>query len=129
MRNALQIDGVQTRISATDFTLESKMDWRTRTRQRMKDLHLTHSEMGEILGVTPGAVSHYLTGHNEPSVERFIKICQALDVSADWLLFGDARSRPSSNLSKAAQRIADAWEKLPKERQRDIEGALKVFSK
>jgi len=104
------------------------MNWRNRTRQRMKDLNLTHSEMGKILGITQGAVSHYLTGHNEPSVERFMQICQALDVSADWLLFGDARSRPPSNLSKAAQRIAIGWERLSKERQRDIEGAIKVFT-
>lgn len=105
------------------------MDWRTRARNRMKELGLTQQEMAHLLGLTQGAVSQFLLDRNEPSLGTFVRFCQILDVSADWLLFGKAAARPPITVSKAAQRIATAWERLPKKRQRDIEGALRVFSK
>ena len=105
------------------------MNWRSRAHERMKSLRLNRNDLGKILGITGGAVGHYLSGRNQPSVETFMKICMALDVSADWLLFGRANTQPSAEISKAAMRVASAWEALPKNRQRDIEGALRVFRK
>lgn len=105
------------------------MNWRSRARERMRSLRLNRDDLAKILGITGGAVGHYLSGRSQPSVETFMKICMALDVSADWLLFGRANAQPSAQVSKSALRVASAWEKLPKDRQRDIEGALRVFSK
>lgn len=108
------------------------MNWRTRLRSRMKELSVSQSEVARQLGPGVGraAFNHYLTKMNhQPNVDTFKRICEILDVSADWLLFGDVSARPSETLSKPAQRVAKAWTEIPKDKQRDIEAAIRVFRK
>lgn len=62
--------------------------WHVRAKERMKKLRLTQKDLSEEIGVTRGAIGHYLSGRREPTVDSLMKIIQVLDVSADWLLFG-----------------------------------------
>lgn len=57
---------------------------------RLKQLRLSHkltqSELAEILGLKPTAISNYESKRNEPSFEKLIALSEYFDVSCDYLL-------------------------------------------
>ncbi|MBQ3596404.1 MAG: helix-turn-helix transcriptional regulator [Clostridia bacterium] len=59
-------------------------------RERFKELRLennvTQQEMGKLLGVSKMAISHWESGHSEPSIEQLIYIAKYFSVSLDYLL-------------------------------------------
>lgn len=66
--------------------------WTERVKARMTELGLTQADLMEPLGVTTrGAVGHYLNGRRQPSLQQMAALSQALRISTDDLLFGDAR--------------------------------------
>ena len=58
--------------------------------QRLKQLRqrhkLTQSELADILGLKPTAISNYESKRNEPSFDKLIALSQYFDVSCDYLL-------------------------------------------
>lgn len=50
------------------------------------DLGLSQKEVAESCGITASAYANYEQNLREPSLDVLAKICQALDVSADFLL-------------------------------------------
>ena len=48
--------------------------------------NLSQGEVSKALGMSRNAFTNYETGIREPSLETLKKICQVLDVSADYLL-------------------------------------------
>ncbi len=67
-----------------------KPDWRDRARDLLFERGLTHQEIADALGVTRGAVGHWLCGRREPTLTQFVEICTALDVSVGWLLANES---------------------------------------
>lgn len=57
-----------------------------RLRELRKERGLSQVELGETLGYGYTAISSYETGRNEPSYTDLIRICEILDVSADYIL-------------------------------------------
>ncbi|WP_458408105.1 helix-turn-helix domain-containing protein [Anaerotignum sp.] len=57
-----------------------------RLRELRKERGLSQVELGERLGYGYTAISSYETGRNEPSYTDLIRICEILDVSADYIL-------------------------------------------
>lgn len=57
---------------------------------RLKQLRLknklTQSELADILGVKPTAISNYESERNEPSFDKLIALSKYFDVSCDYLL-------------------------------------------
>lgn len=102
-------------------------DWRARLKSRMNELNVSQRDLSEVLGLSQGVVSHYIVGRNDPSVESLIRICNALSVSSDWLLFGKLDSSPKQNFSKMEVNLLKDILSLPKSKRRDIESAIKVF--
>jgi len=49
---------------------------------------LTKAAFAEKIGVTEAAAYHYLKKGKRPTTYVVAQICEAFDVSADWLLFG-----------------------------------------
>jgi transcriptional regulator with XRE-family HTH domain len=47
---------------------------------------LTQKEIADHLGINKEAYQHYEYNVRKPPFENIIKLCQLLDVSADWLL-------------------------------------------
>lgn len=66
-------------------------DWRTRARARMKQIPLTQEAIGEQLGITQGAVGHWLSGRREPeTLAQFEALAKLLQFrSLDILLYGE----------------------------------------
>lgn len=102
-------------------------DWRARLKGRMSELNVSQRDLAEVLGLSQGVVSHYIVGRNDPSVESLIKICNALSISSDWLLFGRLDSSPKQNFSNMEVNLLKDIMSLPKSKRKDIESAIRVF--
>lgn len=46
----------------------------------------TQADLAFRIGQHPSLVSHYENGSRMPSLANLVALCDALDVSADWLL-------------------------------------------
>lgn len=47
---------------------------------------MSQKEVADAVGVTPSAYANYEQGTREPAFKVLVKICEALDISADYLL-------------------------------------------
>lgn len=59
---------------------------KTRLREEIKRSGMTTAEIAKRIGVTPEMVTQYCTTKKLPRLDTFAKLCQVLDVSADYLL-------------------------------------------
>lgn len=62
------------------------MNFNTRLKQLRQKNKLTQSELADILGLKPTAISNYESKRNEPSFEKLIALSAYFDVSCDYLL-------------------------------------------
>lgn len=62
------------------------MTFHTRLKQLRQKHNLTQSELADILGLKPTAISNYEAGRNEPSFEKLIALSKFFDISCDYLL-------------------------------------------
>ena len=59
-----------------------------------EELGLTNRQMSEMTGVDKGNFSSWMIEYKMPNSDSVIKICNAFNVSADWLLgLSDRRER------------------------------------
>ena len=70
---------------------------------RRKALGLTQDDLAEMIGVTPPMISNLEQGKKAIRPENLAKVCKALGVSADFVLYG----------SDTHSQIDDIVEKLP----------------
>ena len=56
---------------------------------RRKELRLTQEELAEKAGLTSQTISTAETGSKALRPENIARLCEALDTSADYLLFGE----------------------------------------
>lgn len=62
---------------------------RERILQVMENEGLTPSKFAETIGIQRSAMSHIISGRNNPSLDVFMKILETFPyVDSDWLLFG-----------------------------------------
>ena len=54
--------------------------------EAVKTSPLNYAELSKALGITKATMSMYKNGKALPSLDTFNKICEILDVSADYLL-------------------------------------------
>lgn len=62
------------------------MNFNVRLRQLRQKNKLTQSELADILGLKPTAISNYESQRNEPSFDKLIALSKYFDVSCDYLL-------------------------------------------
>ena len=62
------------------------MNFNVRLKQLRQKNKLTQSELAEILGLKPTAISNYESKRNEPSFDKLIALSKYFDVSCDYLL-------------------------------------------
>lgn len=51
-----------------------------------KENNMTQKQVYEALGLSANGYASYEQGRTEPSIATLIKLCEILDVSADYLL-------------------------------------------
>ena len=69
----------------------------TRMKRRRKELKMSQAELAEKVNVSNNHISTIETGKQIPSLTTFVKICEQLDTTPDFLLLG---SLHSDNLPK-----------------------------
>lgn len=57
-----------------------------RLRQERISRGFTQKRLAEAIGVTYNAISQYESGAREPSIALLIKICDFLEITADYLI-------------------------------------------
>lgn len=67
-----------------------------RIREGRERLGMTQTDLAASLGVKEANVYRWERGDSQPSHGMFRRIVRALDVSADWLLFGEERAEVES---------------------------------
>lgn len=55
-------------------------NWNELAKARMKELGVTQERLAEKLGVTQGAVAHWLSGRREPDLQTIGRVLKALDL-------------------------------------------------
>ncbi len=76
-----------------------------RMMERRKQLRLTQEEVAERADLTEQTISTAETGRKALRPENIIKICNALDVSPDYLLLGNITDTDVSILSKKVSQL------------------------
>lgn len=56
--------------------------------ERLKELDMTQKEFSEKTGIQPSTISEWKKKRTNPSSEKILPICEALDVTPGWLLSG-----------------------------------------
>ena len=72
----------------------------TRMKRRRKELKMSQAELAEKVNVSNNHISSIETGKQIPSLTTFVKICEQLDTTPDFLLLG---SLHTDNLPKNIQ--------------------------
>lgn len=62
--------------------------WVDRIKSRMKELSITQEMLATKMGITRGAVTHYLAGRRNPPLRQFQKMAAILKTDPAWLQFG-----------------------------------------
>lgn len=91
-----------------------------RIKERRKEMYYTQSSLAEKTGLTSQTIASAEHGSKELRMANLVSICQALEVSADYLLFG--RSAPLDQylcMEKASR--------LPQEQRRHLENIINSF--
>lgn len=57
-----------------------------RLKEIRQDLAMSQKDVAEEIGVTPSAYANYEQGTREPNLETLIRLCEALNVTADEIL-------------------------------------------
>ncbi|MBF0436497.1 MAG: helix-turn-helix transcriptional regulator [Magnetococcales bacterium] len=63
-------------------------DWTNRLRASLKESDKGQDDLAEELGVTRGAIGHYMSGRRMPSLDLAGKLAETLSISLNWLLLG-----------------------------------------
>ena len=58
----------------------------TRMKKRRKELKMSQAELAEKINVSNNHISSIETGKQIPSLTTFVKICEQLDTTPDFLL-------------------------------------------
>lgn len=73
---------------------------------RRQQLQLTQEKLAELADLTTQTMSTAETGRKEMRLTNFAKLCIALDVSADYLLFGEISQKDLSILSDKVSQLS-----------------------
>ena len=59
-------------------------------KNRLKELrterNISQKELGELMNMSKMAISHWESGHSEPSIAQLIRLSEFFEVSVDYLI-------------------------------------------
>lgn len=80
--------------------------WSMRVRERMKALGLTQEVLANKMGITRGAVAHYLAERRVPPLAQFKKLAVILKTDPAWLHYGTTANKNSSTKTLPKENVA-----------------------
>lgn len=69
-----------------------------RLRQARIESGKSQKEVGDLIGITQGAVGHYENDRHQPSMDTLVKFAQIYAVSVNWIMTGDKDTGDAINL-------------------------------
>ena len=88
--------------------------------ERRKQLRMTQDELAEQADVTAQTISTAELGKKAMRADTIIRVCGALDISADYLLFGHVSAQDLSILSQKVSQLSP-------DQYRHLEDAIDSF--
>ena len=91
---------------------------------------MSRKTLGEKIGVSESAISHYIKGVREPKLEALMKMAQALGTTTDYLIGGEeVKGREKQNFDDFNYRrirriIADNAEELTEAQKKGLLKAI-----
>ena len=85
--------------------------------------NLTQEELAALVDLSPTHISVIERGLKSPKLDTFIRIANALNVSADYLLFNDINNSAEGVIFELSESI----NKLPQERKEKIIAVIKIL--
>ena len=73
---------------------QEQRDMANRIKLRRKSLHYTQEQSAEIVGISANSYTRIENAFQRPSLNTLIKIAQHLDLSLDYITFGDDENKP-----------------------------------
>jgi len=64
---------------------QGKREIKTRLAATLEEKGIRSIKLAEVVGVTPAAVSHWVTGKSKPKYDQMKIISRWLDVDLEWL--------------------------------------------
>ena len=74
-------------VSAADMEI-TVMTISERIFERLKQISISQKEFAELAGIRQSTISEWKKNRTNPSSDKILAICKALDVSPEWLLSG-----------------------------------------
>ena len=87
-----------------------------RIKKSREKAKLNQKQLGEILGRSQATITDIENNKNKGNFDILIKICETLNVSADWILFGTAGQPEESDLNEEGCRLLEEYKEYLKER-------------
>ena len=91
-----------------------------RIMQRRKQLGINQSELAEQIGLSEHQISNIETGRSYPRMNSFIRICEILEVNADYFISGAMKDEIDEN-------IIDMISSLSQEEQKTVWKLLDAY--
>lgn len=91
-----------------------------RIMQRRKQLGINQSELAEQIGLSEHQISNIETGRSYPRMKSFIRICEILEVNADYFISGAMKDEIDEN-------IIDMISSLSREEQKTVWKLLDAY--
>ncbi len=108
---ATHLSAVQAAMKDVTMPLGEKI------RQLRSERGWSQGELAARLGGDPGQISRYETGKISPSIDVVVKLAEAFDVSADYLLIDGATRRPlRAPVDLLGERLAQLDQLTPEDR-------------
>lgn len=101
-------------------TLGRMKDFGSRLRATLQAREMTQTTLGDRIGRSKGAVSQWIKGQTEPDLATLARLCDILNVSADFLV----RGLPSVTYSPETRRLAERFDQSRPEMRREL---LRIF--
>lgn len=76
--------------------------------EQRQRLHMTQDELAEMANITPQTVSTAELGKKAMRADTIIRVCKALNISANYLLLGDVSPMDTSILSGKTGQLTTA---------------------
>ena len=89
------------------------MDYIKRIKQIKSEKKMTNEELAEKTGIAVGTLSKILAGISEsPKLSNFVAICQALNCSLDYIMYGIEENRNNYTLDEAEMELVEQYRSL-----------------
>ncbi len=104
--------------------------------ERLQQLSMTQKEFAKKTGIQESTISEWKKNKTNPSSDKILAICKALDVSPEWLLSGvdPAASRGKNhayyviNVETDTGKLVAEYNKLEKPQRDRILGYVEAFT-